>query len=152
MPSQNIEHIVVENERDFDLAVTENGVVVDVDSEIDKKAYERLDSKLAELIQGLMMSELGQNNEGFLFHQNWDWWPTRTRFLYLDPLVIQWKLIDKLRLLLVGEHSDWRVNVHVIGDMSSGNSKEIGGLNIYRDWLLLQRSIYNLLLGSLGSQ
>lgn len=144
-PSRNIEHFIVEDENEFDSAVNKNGIVIDVASNIAEKSYERLDSKLANQIQELMISHFGKDKDGIIYHQNWDWWPTCTRFLYLDPLVVRWQLIDGLRSLLVGELVSWRVNVHVMSDMSSGNSKEIGGLNVYSDWLSFQRSVYNLL-------
>jgi hypothetical protein len=144
-PSRNIEHFIVEDEHEFDSAVNEYGIEVDVASEFAEKAYERLDSILANQIQELMMSDFGKDKDGIIYHQNWDWWPTCTRFLYLDPLVVRWKLVDQLRSLLVGELASWRVNVHVVSDMSADHSKEIGGLNVYSDWLLFQRSVYNLL-------
>ena len=144
-PSQNIQHFIVESELDFDTSVNENGMVVDVASKDSEKRYERLDTLLATQIQELMMVEFGKDKDGILYHQNWDWWPTCTRFLYIDPAIVRWETIDKLRSLLVDELMTWRFNIHIIGDMASSAPKEIGGINIYRDWLLLQRSSYNLL-------
>lgn len=144
-PSRKIKHLVVEDEHEFDSAVNANGIVVDVASQFAERAYEKLDSLLANKIQELLIANFGKDNDGILYHQNWDWWPTCTRFLYIDPSILRWRLIDQLRSFLVCELSSWRINVHVMSDMSSVNSKEIGGLNVYSDWLLFQRSVYTLM-------
>ena len=115
-------------------------------SEDAEKGYERLDTLLATQIQEWMKVEFGKDKDGILYHQNWDWWPTCTRFLYIDPAIVRWETIDKLRSLLVDELVTWRINIHIIGEMASSTPKDIGGINIYRDRLLLQRSIYNLLM------
>jgi hypothetical protein len=143
--SQKIKHLIVEDEHEFDSAVNANGIVVDVASQFAEKAYERLDSLLASKIQELLIANFGQDNDGILYHQNWDWWPTCTRFLYIDPLILRWRLIDQLRSFLVCELASWRINVHVISEMFSDGSREIGGLNVYSDWLLFQRSVYTLM-------
>ena len=78
-----------------------------------EREYERTDNCLADAIQSLMIGIFGATNEGELFHQNFGWWPTCTRFLEIDSLCVTWDFIHQLRALLIGNVKDWRVNIHV---------------------------------------
>lgn len=146
--SQSCKHLVVETEAEFERTLHEHAVEVSLPDEEAQTAYERLDDGLANQLQSLFVEMYGEDNDGILYHQNWDWWPTRTRFIWLDAVCVTWQLLDHLQSLLTGDVEDWRINIHVHSPLDADDSKEIGGLNVYRNWILAQRAVYNVLTQS----
>lgn len=143
--SQFSKHVVVETEDDFDRTLHEHAVEVPLADEDEEAAYERLDDGLAQQLQSLLIDLLGKSNDGILYHQILDWWPTRTRFLEIDSVCVTWGFIDRLQSLLVGHVEDWRINIRVYTPLHSDSSQPVGGLNVYREWILAQRAVYELL-------
>ena len=138
-------HVIVDTDEEFDRTLNEHAVEVDLASKDEETAYEQLDSRIANELQSLMADSFGESNDGVLYHQNFDWWPTKTRFLYLDSLCITWDLIHRIQSLLTGAAEDWRINVHISTPLDGDDAQEIGAINIYRDWLLIQKTIRDLL-------
>ena len=146
MPAKRSQEIVlVSTDEGFHDAVTDNGIEICIDTPEQEADYEKLDQELATQINTLLADLFGTQNDGKLYHQNLDWWPTCTRFLELDSVCITWQLIQRLQSLLADPFSDWRVNIHVYTPFDSDDSQHVGGLNIYRDWLLTQPTVHELL-------
>ena len=144
-PLRDVKQIIVESEEQFDAVLHEYAVEVELATELEERQYEIKDSQLAEAIQSLMVEMFGETNEGILFHQNLDWWPTCTRFIEIDSLCITWGFIDRLRELLIGDVKNWRVNIHVYNPLEGEASDHVGGLNVYSDRVLVQKRVYELL-------
>jgi hypothetical protein len=144
-----MKQIIVESEEQFDTVLHEHAIVVEFANEFEEREYESKDSRLADAIQSLMVEIFGETNEGVLFHQNFDWWPTCTRFLEIDSLCVTWDFINRLRKLLIGDVKDWRVNIHVYDPLEGKESDHVGGLNVYSDWILVQKRVHCLLPKSL---
>jgi hypothetical protein len=143
--SQQCKHVIVETEDDFDRVIHEHAVEVPLPNEDAQDAYERTDDGIARQLQALLAEMFGEQNDGILYHQNWDWWPTRTRFIWFDAVCVSWQLLDRMQSLLVGDVEDWRINIHVHSPLDSDKSPEVGGMNVYRDWILVQKAVYDLL-------
>ena len=142
-PNQRI--VLVHTDDEFHDSVTDNGIEICVDTSEQEAAYEKLDDQLANHLNTMLAELFGKENDGKLYHQNLDWWPTCTRFLELDSVCITWQLIQRMQSLLADSFSDWRVNIHVYTPLDSDDSRHVGGLNIYSDWLLTQPPVRDLL-------
>ena len=145
---RGLKQIIVDSEQQFDTVLHEHVVEIELANDVEEREYESVDSRLAESIQSLMVELFGKTNEGVLFHQNFDWWPTCTRFLDIDSLCVTWDFIDRLRSLLIGEVRNWRVNIHVYNPLQGEGSEQVGGLNVYSDWILIQKQVHGLLAKS----
>lgn len=142
-PSQTCTHIVVPDNATFRRVLHEHRVEVALADEDAEAAYEALHEGLEEQLSATLAARFGKRKRDVLYHQIGDWWPTRTVFLELDSQCVTWAMIDDLRALLVGEVEDFRFNV--FSPLASDDPVEVGGLNVYREWLLIQRSVYELL-------
>ena len=149
MGRPHVRQIIVESEEQFDSVLHEHAIEVEFASDVEEIEYANTDSRLAVAIQSLMVEIFGATNEGVLFHQNYDWWPTCTRFLEVDSLCITWNFINRLCALLTGDVKDWRINVHVYNPLDSEGADHVGGLNVYSDWILIQKHVQDLLARSL---
>lgn len=142
---RGMKQIIVESDAEFDTVLHEHAIEVEFANNVEETKYEKTDSCLADAIQSLLVEIFGTANEGVLFHQNFDWWPTCTRFLEIDSLCVTWNLIHRLRALLIGDVSDWRINIHVYNPLGGEGSEHLGGLNVYSDWILIQKPVHLLL-------
>jgi hypothetical protein len=140
--------VVVATEEEFDRRLMQHAVNVDLRSAADEKAYVAIDSGLVEQMRHTLADLFGANMNGVLYHQNEDWWPTKTRFLELDASALTIELVNRLQKLLDGPAADWRINVHAYCPLSSNPAVYGGSLNIYRDWILCDRQANDLLEGS----
>lgn len=130
--SRSCRHVIAESAAEFDRILHEHAVVVELPDEDAETAYVAIDERLCEQLESLFIEIFGKGHEEFC-HQNWDWWPTRTRFLWFGSEVISWALIDLLQERLVGDVEDWRININVLVNLAGENCREVGGLNVYRD-------------------
>ncbi len=142
---RGMKQIIVESDEQFDTVLLEHAIEVEFANDAEESKYEKTDTRLADAIQSLLVEMFGAKNEGVLFHQNFDWWPTCTRFLEIDSLCVTWDFIHRLRSLLIGEVDDWRINIHVYNPLSGSGSRHLGGLNVYSDWILIQNPVHGLL-------
>ena len=143
--AQSCRRVVVDTDDQFSAALHEFAVEVALAGEAEETAYEYLDSQIAERIDIALRDLCGADGDGSLYHQNYDWWPTRTRFLELDSSAISWKLLTNLQSLLTGDVDDWRMNIHVYRPLDSHNPIHVGAISVYRDWLLIQKPVLALL-------
>ena len=142
---RRVKQIIVESEEQFDTVLHEHAIEVEFANDIEEREYEKTDCCLADAIQSLMIAIFGTTNEGVLFHQNFDWWPTCTRFLEIDSQCVTWDFIHQLRALLIGDFKDWRVNIHVYNPLKGERSDHVGALNVYSDWILIRKPVCSLL-------
>jgi hypothetical protein len=112
-----------------------------LDGSSDEAAYERVDRHLAKNIDHVLAAVFGAENVDILYHQIYDWWPTKTRFIELDQSCLSWPFIESVQSILSGEHSDWVVNVQVYKPLSEVGSPHIGSVNVYRNFVLMQRKV-----------
>lgn len=143
--AKSCRHVLVETDDEFDSTLREHAVEIDLANEADERAYEQLDQHVADHLDAVLRDVVGADNCEVLYHQNYDWWPTRTRFLELDAACLSWNLVTQLQSTLTGVAEDWRINIHVYRPLDGTPSEHVGGLNVYRDWLLIQKPVFNVL-------
>ena len=56
-------------------------------------------------------------------------------------------LVTQLKSTLTGDAEDWHINLHVYHPLDSTPYDHLSGRNVYRDWLLIQKSVLNALNG-----
>lgn len=83
-----VKQVIVDSEAQFDIVLHQHAVEVEFANDTEEREYENTDRCLADAIQSLMVEIFGATNDGVLFHQNFDWWPTCTRFLEIDSLCV----------------------------------------------------------------
>ena len=105
--AQSSRRVVVDTAEEFNLTLHDFAVEVKLAGEAEEAAYEKLDSQVAERIDDALRDLFGVDGNGTLFHQNYDWWPTRTRFLELDTAAMSWGLLTNLQSKLTGDVEDW---------------------------------------------
>jgi hypothetical protein len=141
-------YVIVDTEEDFDRRLMQHAVTVDLRSSDEENAYVQIDSGLISKMHETLAELFGREMNGVLYDQNEDWWPTKTRFLYLDGSALTIKLVNRLQALLDGPAADWRINIHVYCPLNSNPAVDGGALNIYRDWILCDRQANDLLKGN----
>jgi hypothetical protein len=142
---ETAKRVVVATEEDFERKLMQHAVTVEFASETDEKAYVAIDCGLIKQMRQTLADLFGANMNGVLYHQNEDWWPTKTRFLELDASALTIELVNRLQKLLDGPSADWRINVHAYCPLDSNPAVYGGSLNIYRDWILCDRQANELL-------
>jgi len=143
--AESCRHVVAHTDDDFDSTLGEYAVEVDLGNETEERAYEQLDQQLASRLDIVLREVVGADKCEVLYHQNYDWWPTRTRFIELDTNCLSWNLVTQLQSTLIGDAEDWRINIHVYRPLDGTPSEHVGGLNVYREWLLIQTPVLNIL-------
>jgi len=131
---------IVETEQEFHDASEKYYPRVTLKSKQQEDAYSDSDSMFARMIDQLVEECLFSDSLEKYYHQNYDWWPTQTRFLYFDASVVNWDLIQKLRTLVSKSFASWGINIHVFHDMYNG-STEIGSMNIYSHKILITQAL-----------
>ncbi len=94
-PDTNFE--IVETEHEFHEASEKYSSRVTLATKQQEEAYSEIDNRFAcsidQLVKDYLSSEVIEKH----YHQNYDWWPTQTRFLSFNAQVVNWDLIKKLR-------------------------------------------------------
>jgi hypothetical protein len=137
-PDTNFE--IVETEHEFHEASEKYSSRVTLATKQQEEAYSEIDNRFAcsidQLVKDYLSSEVIEKH----YHQNYDWWPTQTRFLSFNAQVVNWDLIKKLRTLVSKSFANWIINIHVFHDCCDG-STEIGSMNIYSHKILITQPL-----------
>lgn len=114
---------------EFDRAFSDDADIVEFASDAEESDYEKHDAFLIELIKRACISVLDNLAESHTDHTE-DWWPNRTRYLYVSAEFCTPRLIDKLQDLLPDEFARCRIQIVANEDLTLDSGREIGALVI----------------------
>jgi hypothetical protein len=133
--------VIAESSEELDRRIEESAVTIDFSSKAEEKAYEESDWRLHMKICDVCGVRASPTRDDGLVHLVEDWYPTRTKFVEADASVFGQAQVSALRSLLAGEHEEWRINVQIYRGLNAEKPEHLGGLNIYRNWTLVQRQV-----------
>lgn len=139
---------IVDSLEEFDAASAKYSPNVKLSSKEHEEAYIESDDKLAEKIDRKLEDMLSKENKDVMYHQNYDWWRNKTRFLELDASIFRWELVKNMQKQLSRQHRTWVINIHIYDPLShppETPSKYVGAMNIYAYKVLVTRSLIALL-------
>jgi len=119
-------------------------VDVEFSSSEEELEYQEADAKLAEKIQAVAQASCGSQNSEELIHTNWDWYPTKTRYLELDEKVFSQALVQSLIQLLEDAYADWRIYLNVYKSLSK-DAQDFGVACLSKQKIIIQKSLYERL-------
>jgi hypothetical protein len=128
------------NPGEFDRAFSDDADIVEFVSEAEETDYEKHDSFLIELIKQVCSSVLDDSADVHTHHLE-DWWPNRTRYLYVSSEFCTQQLLAKLHGLLTDEFAAYRIQVLVNEDLTLDSGREIGALVIYADRIVVEHDV-----------
>lgn len=117
---------------------------IEFSSTEEESAYEHDDNFLAEEIHAVAEAACCTGSAEELVHTNWDWYPNKSRSIELDEKVFSLPLLQSLAELLNGKYADWRIHLNVYSSLGQ-NPKEVGVACLFRQELIIQKSLYELL-------
>ena len=138
--------VVVESREALDRLIEEAAVVVELESQAAKRAYEDSDWRLHLQVCDVMGVANTPTRSDDLVHVVEDWFPTRTKFIETDSTAFGPDQIEALRALLHGEFEHWRISVHIYRGLNSSKREHVGGVNIYSMRTLVQREALSYVL------
>lgn len=124
------------DEAAWNAAMSDDSYVADISTDELEKTYERQDLKLNDQIKATMSEVFGSSAKAVVFVGD-DWWPNRTRYVDINSAAISREFVEKLRALLSGAYSGWRISVIVYSDMMRGTTY-VGAVLIHSDRVLVE--------------
>jgi hypothetical protein len=128
----------------FDKRFNDEANIADFASDQDESDYVERDSFLVYLIKREVQKHFGSDAADSV-HILEDWWPNHTRYLDMTPLQCTPAFLIDVHTLLVGDFSDYRVQICVYGDILAGASI-VGAMVMYTNRIVIEQRLYDVLM------
>ncbi|MFN9416538.1 MAG: hypothetical protein ACK578_03460 [Pirellula sp.] len=136
---------VVSSDEEFD-TISEKYCPVVVLSDASKELeYEQQDASFANTIDEVLCSLMGPGSKDRLYYQNYDWWPTKTRFLSVERTAMSASILEALLRTLTGDFETWVINIHLYESLAKADEVHVGALNLYRNSILITESVLEII-------